>query len=167
MFYLSQEVLCPIPDYQLAGAAKLDAAAAIRTSNIADGKHLFKNRFQAWRKGLFPGMDGNLLARLEQLYGLARHDRRYGMLIDELRVTVAPKQHAKIVKPRDDSLEFDPVNKEDGERDLVFTDKIEKCILKILWPVRTHRSEPFFVLGAQSRAYRSAKKLPCRRQRSY
>jgi hypothetical protein len=107
-------------------------------------------------------MAGRLLARLEQLNGLARHDRRYGMLIDELGVTVAPKQHTKIIKPGNDALEFDPVHKKDGERHLVFTDKIEKCILKILWPVCTHRSEPFFVLGAKTRAYRSAKNQPCR-----
>jgi hypothetical protein len=103
-------------------------------------------------------MAGSLLAGLEQLNRLARHDRRYGMLVDELRVTVAPEQHAKIVKPGDDPLEFDPVDKKDGERNLVFTDKIEKRILKILWPVCTHRSEPFFVLGAKTSADRSAKK---------
>jgi hypothetical protein len=112
-------------------------------------------------------MAGSLLAGLKKLNRLARHDCRYGMLINKLGVTVAAKQHAKIIKPGDNALELDPVNKENSQRDLVFSDKIEKRILKILWPVCTHRSEPFFVLGAMDSAHRSAKKLPCRWQRSY
>jgi hypothetical protein len=47
---------------------------------------------------------GGVVARLKHLNGLAWHDRRNGVLIDKLGMAVAPKKHAKIVKPRDNTL---------------------------------------------------------------
>jgi hypothetical protein len=101
---------------------------------------------------LWPGVSG-LVARLEHLNRLAGHDRRYGVLINELGMPVAAQQYAEIVEPGDDTLQFDPVDQEDRERNLVLTDKIEKSVLEILWPLRSHMPLPYFVLGAVASAY--------------
>src|SRR5580692_11840239 len=66
-----------------------------------------------------------LVAGLEHLNRLAGHDRRYGMLINELGMPVAAQQYAEIVEPCDDTLQFDAVDQEDRERNIVLTYKIE------------------------------------------
>jgi hypothetical protein len=96
---------------------------------------------------LWPGVS-HLVAGLEQLNRLAGHDRRYGVLVNELGMPVAAQQYAEIVEPGDDTLQFDAVDQEDRERNLVLTDKIEKSVLKILWPLRSHVPVSYFVLGA-------------------
>ena len=60
------------------------------------------------------------------------HDGRYRVFIDQLRVTVAPQQDAEIVEPCDDTLKLDAVDQEYCHRNLVFSDVVEKCVLKIL-----------------------------------
>ena len=86
---------------------------------------------------LWPGVS-RLVAGLEHLNRLTGHDRRYGVLINELGMPVAAQQYAEIVEPCDDTLQFDAIDQEDRERNLVLTDKIEKSVLQILWPLRSH-----------------------------
>ena len=75
------------------------------------------------------------IAGFEHLNWLPRHDRRDSMLIDKLGMPIAAQQNAEIIKPGDDTLQFHAVDQEDCKRHLVFTDKIEKCVLEILWPL--------------------------------
>ena len=75
------------------------------------------------------------IARLEHLNWLPRHDRRYSVLIDKLGMPVAAQQDAEIIEPGYDTLQLDAVDQEDRERNLVLTDKIEKSVLEILWPL--------------------------------
>ena len=75
------------------------------------------------------------IAGLEHLNWLPRHDRRDSMLIDKLGMPVAAQKNTEIIKPGDDPLQFYAVDQEDCKRHLVFTDKIEKCVLEILWPL--------------------------------
>jgi hypothetical protein len=105
---------------------------------------------------LWPGVS-RLVSRLEQLNRLAGHDRRYGVLINELGMPVAAQQYAEIVEPGDDTLQFDAIDQEDRDRNFVFTDKIEKSVLEILWPLRSHVPVSYFVLGAVASANCSLK----------
>ncbi len=45
-----------------------------------------------------------LLGAFKELDRLSRHDCRYGVLIDELRVPISAQQHAEIVEPGDNAL---------------------------------------------------------------
>ena len=76
---------------------------------------------------LFPGR--RFFGALEQLDRMARHDGRDGVLVDELRMPVAPQQHAEIIEPGDHALQLDAVHQENGERDFAFADVIEKGVL--------------------------------------
>ncbi len=62
---------------------------------------------------------GESSAALEQLDRLARHDGRDRMLVDKLRMTIAPEQETEIVEPGDDALQFDAIDQEDGQRDVL------------------------------------------------
>ncbi len=46
------------------------------------------------------------------------------MFIDKLRMSVAMQQYAKIVKPSDDTLEFNPVDEKNGHGNFCFADGI-------------------------------------------
>ena len=46
------------------------------------------------------------------------------MFIYKLRMGVAVQQYAKIVKPSDDALEFDPVDEKNGHGNSCFADGI-------------------------------------------
>src|SRR6188768_1498637 len=83
-------------------------------------------------------LGGRLLGALEQLDRMTRHDRRDGVLVDQLRVAIPTQQYAKIVKPGHDSLQFDPVHQENGERHFAFADVVEECVLEILCSVGCH-----------------------------
>jgi hypothetical protein len=65
-----------------------------------------------------------------ELYGLTRHDGRNGVLVDQLRMSVAAKQHTEIIEPRHDALQFHAVYEKDGQRSLVLANMIEKGVLK-------------------------------------
>jgi hypothetical protein len=75
---------------------------------------------------------------IEQLHRRPRHNRRYGVLVHELRVTVTTQQYTEIVKPRDDSLQFYSVHKKDSERSFVFSYVVEKRVLKALNSLCSH-----------------------------
>ena len=51
------------------------------------------------------------------------------MLVDKLRMSIAPEQKAEVVEPGDDALQFDSVDQEDRERRLGFSDVIEEGVL--------------------------------------
>ena len=51
------------------------------------------------------------------------------MLIDKLRVAVAPEQNTKVVKPGHDPLQLNAIDEEDRKRSLVFPNVIEKGVL--------------------------------------
>src|SRR6202022_3681645 len=74
-----------------------------------------------------------------------------------LGMPVAAQQYAEIVEPGYDTLKFDTVDQEDREWNLVLTDKIEKSVLQILWPLRSHVPVSYFFFGAFPSAYCSLK----------
>src|SRR4051794_7813799 len=70
-----------------------------------------------------------LLGTFEQLDRMPRHDGRYRVLVDELRVPIPPQQHAEIIEPGHDPLQLDSVDQKDRQRRLTFSDMIEKGVL--------------------------------------
>src|SRR5262249_17986858 len=83
-----------------------------------------------------------LLGALEELDRMTRHDRRYGVLIDELRVPISPQQHAEVIEPGNDALQLDPVHQEDRERRFAFPNVIEEGVLQILCAIGCHGRDP-------------------------
>ncbi len=69
---------------------------------------------------------------IEHLNRLARHDRRDGMFINELRVPVTAQQYAEIVERGHDTGEFHAVDEEDGEWILALANRIQEKVLKVL-----------------------------------
>jgi hypothetical protein len=72
---------------------------------------------------------GRFLGTLKQLNWMTWHDGRDRMLVDELGMTIPSQQHAKIVKPSHDALQFNTIHKEDRERRLILADVIEEGVL--------------------------------------
>ena len=70
-----------------------------------------------------------VLAAFEQLDGSARHDRRDRMLVDKLRMAVAPEQQTEIVKPGDNALQLHPIDQKDRQWRFGFANVIEKRVL--------------------------------------
>src|SRR5215211_1645483 len=70
----------------------------------------------------------------------AGHDGRDGMLVDKLGKTIATQEDAKIIEPRDDPLEFDPVDEENRHGDLLLAHVVEKGVLEVLGFVLCHLS---------------------------
>ncbi len=52
---------------------------------------------------------------IEHLNRLARHDRGNGVLVDELRMAVAPQQNTEIVERSDHTGQLDAVDEKDGQ----------------------------------------------------
>jgi hypothetical protein len=46
-------------------------------------------------------------------------------------VAIATQQHAEIVEPADDTLQFHAIDEENGEGNLVFANVIKKGVLKV------------------------------------
>src|SRR5262249_14227837 len=74
------------------------------------------------------------------------------VFINKLRMPVATQQHAEIIEPGNDALEFHAIHQENGEWNFIFADVIEKGVLKILCAVGCHGRCP--VLCAASPAPR-------------
>jgi hypothetical protein len=53
-------------------------------------------------------------------------------------VAVAPEQHAKIIEPGDDALEFDAVHQKDRQGNFGFADVIEEGVLEVLCAIACH-----------------------------
>jgi hypothetical protein len=73
-----------------------------------------------------------LFGAFEQLDRMTRHDRRDRVLVNKLRMTVPPQQHAEIIEPRHHALQFDAVHQENRERRFVLADVVEEGVLQIL-----------------------------------
>src|SRR5215212_9491637 len=65
---------------------------------------------------------GRLVRLLEQLHGMARHDRRDRVLIDELRMPIPAQEHTEIIEPCHHALKLNAVHEKDRERNLVLAD---------------------------------------------
>ena len=68
----------------------------------------------------------------DELDRLTRHDGRYRVLVDELRMSVPAQQHAEIIEPGHDALQLHAVDEKDGQRRLVLANVVEKRVLKTL-----------------------------------
>src|SRR5262249_9115741 len=60
-------------------------------------------------------LSSRFLAALEQLDRSTRHDGRDRMLVDKLRVTVAPEQETEIVEPGDNALQLRSIDQKDRQ----------------------------------------------------
>jgi hypothetical protein len=69
--------------------------------------------------------------------GLARHNRRNRVFINQLALTVSAQQNAKIIKPSDHPLKFHTIYQENCYRNFGFTNVVKKRVLQILL-IRSH-----------------------------
>jgi hypothetical protein len=60
------------------------------------------------------------------------------MLVDELRMTVAPKQQTEIVEPGHDALELHSVDQKDRQWRFGFANVIKEGVLQVLCAVCRH-----------------------------
>jgi hypothetical protein len=79
-----------------------------------------------------------LFRPLEELDRMTRHDGRNRVLVDELRMPVPSQQHAEIIEPGHNALQFDTVHQENSEWYFAFADVIEKSVLEILRTIGCH-----------------------------
>src|SRR5476649_2259834 len=82
---------------------------------------------------------------------MTRHDGRYGVLVDQLRVPVPSQQHAEIIEPGHDALQLHPVDQKYGERDFCFADVIEEGVLQVLSAFGCHGRFPFLPASLSAR----------------
>ena len=92
-----------------------------------------------------------ILDRFEHRNRARWHDRRDGEVIDQLRVPVASKQDAEIIKPGNETLQFYSVDEKNRDRRLGLSDVIEKRVLEVLRLLGCHSS--FRSLGLSGRRY--------------
>src|SRR5271165_5753941 len=108
-----------------------------------------RSLLSTWPSGVsaeFPSVGvGPVLHSLKHRDRTRRHDGRYGVLVDELGVTVAPQQDAEIVEPRHEPLQFDSINEKYGDGGLGFPNVVEECVLEVLRLLSCH--EFFHLLG--------------------
>jgi hypothetical protein len=70
------------------------------------------------------------------------------MLVDKLRVTVAPQEQAEIVEPGDNPLQLDSVDQKNRQWRFGFTNVIKEGVLQILCAVCRHCCYPAFLLAS-------------------
>ena len=51
------------------------------------------------------------------------------MLVDKLRMPIAPQKHAEIIEPSDDALQFHSIDKENRKGSFILANVIEEGIL--------------------------------------
>src|SRR5262249_17536648 len=78
------------------------------------------------------------LSAFKELYRMTRHDGGNSVFVNELGMAIAAQQHAEIIEPRDDALQLYAVHQENGERNFVFADVVEKIVLKVLCAAGCH-----------------------------
>src|SRR5262249_16033881 len=83
-------------------------------------------------------LSSRFLAALEQLDRSTRHDGRDRMLVDKLRVTVAPEQETEIVEPGDNALQLHSIDQIDHQWRFGFTNVIKEGVLSVLCAVCRH-----------------------------
>src|SRR6478735_585254 len=75
------------------------------------------------------------------------------MLVDKLRVPVAPQEHAEVIEPGHDALQLHSVHQEDRERCLVLADMVEEGVLEVLCAFGRHcHCSIFWLTGPFPRA---------------
>jgi hypothetical protein len=84
---------------------------------------------------------------IEELDWGTWHYSRNRVLINQLRLGIAPKQQAEIVKPGDNTLKFNAIHQEDCDWYLLLANVVEEGILKVLrffgghfWPLVVRQS---------------------------
>jgi len=70
-----------------------------------------------------------ILTAFEQLDRSAGHDGRDRVLVDKLRMTVAPQQQAEIVEPGDNPCSFTPLTRKDRQWRFGFSNVIKEGVL--------------------------------------
>jgi len=85
-----------------------------------------------------------LVSPFEELDGVTRHDGRNCVLVDELGMSIPSQQHAEIVEPSHNALQFDTIHQKYGEWDFAFADVIEEGVLQILRTIGCHCRFPIF-----------------------
>src|SRR3984957_14780833 len=91
----------------------------------------FASRGEASSTGVF-------VDRLEHGDWACRHDRGNCVLIDKLRMSVAPKQDAEIIKQSHKPLQFHPINEKNRDRRLRLSHVIQERILEVLRLLGSH-----------------------------
>src|ERR1700723_3411879 len=75
---------------------------------------------------------GLFVDRLEHGDWACRHNRGDCVLIDQLRMSVAPEQNTEIIEPSHETLQFHPVNEKNRDRRLGLPYVIQERILEVL-----------------------------------
>jgi hypothetical protein len=88
------------------------------------------------QSGLFSAR--TLFTAFKQLNRMSGHDGRYGMFVDELRMSISPQQHAKIVKPGHDPLQLYAIDEKNREGDFGLAYMIEEGVLQVLCAIGCH-----------------------------
>ena len=68
------------------------------------------------------------LVRIDRLTG---HDRADGVLVDQLRLAIAPEQDREIIEPGYDALQLHALHQEYGDGCLLPAKKVQKSVLQI------------------------------------
>src|SRR5262249_27547437 len=79
-----------------------------------------------------------LVGPFEELDRVTGHDGRNPMLVNELGMSISSQQHAEVIEPSHDALQFDTVHQKNCERYFTFADVIEKCVLQVLRTIGGH-----------------------------
>lgn len=66
------------------------------------------------------------------------------MLVHQLSVAVSAQEHGEVIEPRNDPLQFDAVNQENGYGVFLFPNVVEKNVLYVLG-LFSHGSYPLFI----------------------
>jgi len=108
-----------------------DATLPAREAHLALRPSFFA--LQLFRVGWTQLLSGTFrVGNLCELDGLTGHDGRDRMFVNQLRMSITPKQYAEVIEPRHDSLEFDAVHQKDRERRFTFADMVEEGVLQVL-----------------------------------
>jgi hypothetical protein len=79
-----------------------------------------------------------ILDRFEHLDRRGRHDCRDGVLVDQLRMSVAAQKHAEIVEPGDKALQLDAVDQKNRNLVPALAHMVQEGVLQILRFFRRH-----------------------------
>ena len=115
-----------------AGAFLLAHGAATSKYGPCYGLDSGHGRLRLCRQNEPPSQGDALAVLVVQVDGTARHDGRNGVLVDQLRMAIAPQQDAEIVKPADDALQLHTIDEKNGQWRFVLPDVIQECILQVL-----------------------------------
>ena len=107
-------------------------SSRVRFGQTTSARVVKRGRSRSTSLGETERVSGLVFDRLEHGDRACRHDRGDRVLIDQLRVPVAPEQDAEIVKPGHEALQFHPINQKNRHRRLRLSDMIQERILEVL-----------------------------------